>query len=67
MEKNNRFDADEECKPSLETARNLRSMFESMKDQPTMPEKPKPKVNRFIVSRSARMYHGSIRYTYLYT
>ena len=50
MEKEHKFDDEDECKPSLETARNLRSMFEAMKDQPTMPEKPRPKVNRFIVS-----------------
>ncbi|XP_043218499.1 eukaryotic translation initiation factor 3 subunit A-like isoform X1 [Amphibalanus amphitrite] len=48
MERDQRFDAEDECRPSLETARNLRSMFEAMKDQPAMPEKPKPKVNRFI-------------------
>lgn len=50
MERHNKFDSEEEVRPSLETARNLRSMFEAMKDQPTIPEKPKPKVNRFIVS-----------------
>ncbi|XP_037077393.1 uncharacterized protein LOC119098543 isoform X2 [Pollicipes pollicipes] len=48
MEQQNKFSAEEECKPSLETARNLRSMFEAMKDQPAVAEKPKPKVNRFV-------------------
>ena len=54
MEKEHKFDAEDECKPGLESARNLRSMFESMKDQPTTPEKPRPKVNRFIVSSRYR-------------
>ena len=60
MEKERKFDDEEECRPSLETARNLRSMFEAMKDQPATPEKPRPKVNRFIV-RETQANRGGVQ------
>lgn len=54
-ELNNRgggLDDEEECMPSIDTARNLRAMFENKAQEATRPalERPKPKVNRFVVS-----------------
>lgn len=46
------FDDEEECMPSIDTARNLRAMFENKAQEATrpVPERPKVKVNRFVVS-----------------
>ena len=47
-------DEDEECMPSIDTARNLRAMFENKAQEASRPatERPKMKVNRFVVSFS---------------
>lgn len=38
----------EEIQASLNTAKNLRAMFENLQKDPPKPEKPRIKVNRFV-------------------
>ena len=38
--------------PNIDTTKNLRAMFESIKDEYKPVEKPRPRVNRFVVSTS---------------
>lgn len=47
-----RYEDEEECMPSIDTARNLRAMFENKAQEAARPatERPKVKVNRFVVS-----------------
>lgn len=47
-----RYEDEEECMPSIDTARNLRAMFENKAQEVTRPatDRPKVKVNRFVVS-----------------
>lgn len=47
------FNVEDECRPSLDTAKNLRAMFESLKDQPQAVQKPQPKVSRFVAGSSS--------------
>lgn len=42
---------EEEYVPNIDTTKNLRAMFESIKDEYKPAEKPRPRVNRFVVSR----------------
>lgn len=47
----NEEDQDEDFMPQVDTAKTLRAKFEAIKEDTLKPiEKPKPKVNRFIVS-----------------
>lgn len=51
--RNERNEDDEECMPSIDTARNLRAMFENKAQEasrPVVSSQPKLKVNRFVVS-----------------
>ena len=47
-----RYEEEDECMPSIDTARNLRAMFENKAQESSQPvnERPKVKVNRFVVS-----------------
>ncbi|XP_063858407.1 uncharacterized protein LOC135099804 isoform X4 [Scylla paramamosain] len=45
-----RYEDEDECMPSIDTARNLRAMFENKAQESTQPvgQRPKVKVNRFV-------------------
>ena len=54
VEKNNQLNLLETDLPSIDTTRNLRAKFECLQVESQKPiEKPKPKVNRFIVRPSS--------------
>lgn len=44
------MDDEEEFVPHIDTTKNLRAMFESIKDEYKPIDKPRPRVNRFVVS-----------------
>lgn len=57
--RNERNEDDEECMPSIDTARNLRAMFENKAQEasrPVVSSQPKLKVNRFVVSANIWFY-----------
>ena len=52
IERENRKSLEDENEfvPHIDTTKNLRAMFESIKDENKPVEKPRPRVNRFVVS-----------------
>ena|SRR5687767_13944769 len=44
----------EDYTPQIDTAKNLKAKFEAIKLENKPAEKPKPKVNRFVVSKEMR-------------
>nr|UEK51404.1 LIMA1 [Parasacculina yatsui] len=55
---------EEDCRPSLDTAKNLRAMFESLKDQPQTVQKPQPKVSRFVAGSVSEMCSSCLQPVY---
>lgn len=41
---------EDEYVPHIDTTKNLRAKFESIKDEQKPVDKPRPKINRFVVS-----------------
>lgn len=52
VERENRknMEDEDEFVPHIDTTKNLRAMFESIKDEYKPIDKPRPRVNRFVVS-----------------
>lgn len=51
IEREGRKNQDEdEYVPHIDTTKNLRAKFESIKDEQKPVDKPRPKINRFVVS-----------------
>lgn len=46
----NGSELEDEFQPSIDTARNLKAKFEAIKLENKPVEKPKPRINRFVVS-----------------
>lgn len=46
----NNYEEEGEYVPHIDTTKNLRAMFESIKDEYKPNEKPRPRINRFVVS-----------------
>ena len=49
----NRKTEEDECVPHIDTTKNLRAMFESIKEEYKPIEKARPRINRFVVSGTA--------------
>lgn len=46
----NRKTEEDDYVPHIDTTKNLRAMFESIKEEYKPTEKPRPRINRFVVS-----------------